>query len=222
METKKSLKANLEKSKSIFLMVGLIMAISLLVFAFSWESVQKFTAVSQGEEIIDEEKVTITKTEDEIQDEKVEKPIPEKVFADILKLVDDTTSVTEVDIWTPDDTLIFDMPDIDIPDDEPLLYAAVMPKFPGGNKALQIYVGKNVVYPALAREHNIQGTVHLRFEVTKTGSIGRIEIINKTIDQLLQEASVDVIKTLPKFKPGMQNGEKVSVWFSIPISFKLN
>ncbi len=222
MENKKSLKANLEKTKSIFLMIGLITAISLLVFAFSWESVQEYVAVTTDEPYIEEEKIQITKPEDEKTEEKVEKPTPQKVFADILIMVDDTTTVKDIVFWTPEDTLILDDPIIEDTGGEPLIYAAVMPRFPGGKKALQIFVANHVVYPAIARENGIQGTVHLRFEVTKTGTIGRIEILNKTVDKLLQDASVDVIKTLPKFKPGMQNGEKVSVWFSIPISFKLN
>ena len=221
MENKKSLKANLEKTKSIFLMIGLITAISLLVFAFSWESLQEYVAVSPDKDYIEEEKVPTTKQDEEKKEEKIEKPTPQKIFADILIMVDDTTTVKDFVLWTPEDTVIFDEP-IEEPGNEPLVYAAVMPRFPGGKKALQIFVANHVIYPAVARENGIQGTVHLRFEVTKTGSVGRVEVINKTVDKLLQDASIDVIKTLPKFKPGMQNGKKVSVWFSIPIKFELS
>lgn len=221
MENKKSLKANLEKTKSIFLMIGLITAISLLVFAFSWESVQEYVEYTGPGPIIQEDFTKVTRNDEEKKEEKVEKPTPKKVYAEIIKLVNDTTTVKDFVLWTPEDTITFVEP-IEETDNEPLPWTPVMPIFPGGKKALQVYVANHVIYPAVAKENGIQGTVHLRFEVTKKGTIGKIEILNKTIDKLLQDASIDVIKTLPKFKPGMQNGKKVSVWFSIPISFKLN
>jgi protein TonB len=221
MEKKKNPKANLERTKSIFLFIGLITAISVLIFAFSWSSPKTVSETKTGNETIIEENVKITKQDKEIKKDKLEKPIPKKVIMEVIKLVEDTTTIVEtVPFWTEEDTFVYEDP-IEDPGDEPILYCANPPEFPGGSKALQLWVANHVVYPALARENNIEGTVHLRFEVKKDGKIGRIEVLNKNIDKLLQEASVDVIKKLPKFKPGMQNGAYVNVWFSIPINFVL-
>ena len=221
MEKKKNVKANLEKSKSIFIMIGLILAISFIAYAFSWESKGKFVDIDNATPIPEEDFSKVT-WNDKKKEEKFKKPPPKKVIADVLKIVDDTTKIVEIGpMWTPEDTIIFDDPII-IENDEPFTIVEEPPVFPGGETSLRAYIAKRVVYPSVARENGIQGTVFLRFEVTKFGTIGKIEIFNKDEDEILKKASVDVIKNLSKFKPGMQNGQKVNVWLSIPISFKLN
>jgi len=222
MENKKSEKANLEQSKSMFLLIGFITVISVMIFAFSWNSVKVYSDVNPDESYIEEETIASTTQDEEKIEEKIEKPAPKKVIAEIIHLSDDPNLIDTTPIWTEDEP-IYDEPEIfEETDNEPLIYAGIMPEFPGGKKALQVWVARHVVYPALARENNIQGTVHLRFEVTKQGKIGKIEVLNTNIDMLLQDASKEVIKKLPDFKPGMQNGEYVNVWFSIPINFVLN
>lgn len=220
MEKKKNKQANLEKSKSMFLTIGMIAAFSLLALAFNWQS--EYVAETWGDPpddpiTIDPPIITPDPPEPQADEHKAK-----KMITDLIDIVINDTPIdtTEIVITDPDD-----MDEIEeIPEPVEIIYTYVgrMPKFPGGNIALRIYVANHVIYPAVARENGIQGTVHMRFEVTKTGSVGRIEVLNKTVDKLLQDAAVDVIKTLPNFKTGMQNGEKVNVWFSIPISFELN
>ena len=97
-----------------------------------------------------------------------------------------------------------------------------MPEFPGGVMALKRYIAENVAYPSIARNNGIQGTIFIRFEVTKTGGIGKVEI-QKGVHPLLDNAAIKVIKSLPKFIPGEgSNGVKVNVWYSIPVTFKLS
>ncbi|MCD6555962.1 MAG: energy transducer TonB, partial [Bacteroidales bacterium] len=102
-----------------------------------------------------------------------------------------------------------------------LVIAQQMPEFSGGVIGLKRFIAQNLDYPLEAKEAGIQGRIFLRFEVTKTGDIGKIEI-QKGIHPILDREAVRVIKSLPKFKPGMQNGNPVSVWYSMPISFRLN
>ena len=222
MEKKKSLKANLEKTKTMFLSIGLIISITLVASAFNWQSEKLVETFTSGT-IIEEDPVIKTKPEDvkppEIKKESKIKQV-KKYILDVINITVDSTEIDDIDIdWDPDDFI--DEPIIN--DDEPMIITngggAI---FPGGIKALQRFVKNHVNYPTIAKENGIQGTVYLRFEVTKKGTIGRIEVLNPNIDNLLQEASTDVIKILPKFKPGMHKGKKVNVWFSIPISFKLN
>ena len=223
MEKKKSLKANLEKTKTMFLSIGLIISITLVASAFNWQSDAIGKIITKGGEIIPEEiNVIVTKPKPDPPKPPEKSKIMQvkKYILDVINITADTANIDDFELiienFPPDDELI-------INDDEPMIITngggAI---FPGGIKALQRFVGNHVNYPAVARENNIQGTVYLRFEVTKKGTIGRIEVLNPNIDNLLQDASTDVIKILPKFKPGMHEGKKVNVWFSIPISLKLN
>lgn len=109
-----------------------------------------------------------------------------------------------------------------ISDDSIFIYTEKMPEFPGGKTALIKFIAENLVYPEIT--HNgcsILGTVFIRFEVTKTGEVGKIEV-QKGIDPLFDKKAIKVIKLLPNFFPGTHDGKPVNVWYSIPIHFKLN
>jgi len=95
-----------------------------------------------------------------------------------------------------------------------------MPTFPGGESELLAYLGKNVRYPVAALENNIQGRVILRFVVTKNGDIDRVEVV-RSLDPSCDREALRVVKSLPRWIPGKQNGENVSVWFTLPINFKI-
>jgi len=95
-----------------------------------------------------------------------------------------------------------------------------MPTFPGGEAALLEYISKNIKYPITALENNIQGKVILRFVVTRTGDIDKIEVVH-SLDPACDREAIRVVKSLPRWIPGKQNGENVSVWFTLPINFKI-
>ena len=96
----------------------------------------------------------------------------------------------------------------------------VMPEFPGGMEAMMKYLSENLKYPEQAKEKKTQGRVLVSFVVEKNGSISDVKVV-KGIGNGCDEEAVRVIKAMPKWKPGMQNGKKVRVSFAIPISFKL-
>jgi protein TonB len=103
---------------------------------------------------------------------------------------------------------------------EPFYVVEEMPMFPGGDEAIQKYIGDNVVYPEVAKENNIQGRVIVKFCVTPKGGVDQVSIL-KGVDPELDAEVVRVVKTLPKFKPGKQGGKPVPVWYTIPINFQL-
>ena len=103
---------------------------------------------------------------------------------------------------------------------EPFVVVEEMPMFPGGDAAIQKYIGDNVIYPEVAKENNIQGRVIVKFCVTSKGGVDKVEIL-KGVDPELDAEVVRVVKTLPKFKPGKQGGKPVPVWYTIPINFQL-
>lgn len=95
-----------------------------------------------------------------------------------------------------------------------------MPQFPGGEAELMKYVANHIKYPTMAAENNIQGRVVVKFVVKKDGSVGEVQVLRGKDPDLDKEA-VRVVRTLPKFIPGKMNGQAVSVWFTLPINFKL-
>lgn len=95
-----------------------------------------------------------------------------------------------------------------------------MPLFVGGDVALMKYIDSHIQYPPEAAKNNIQGRVILQFVVDKTGEIGEIKVV-RSVDKELDEEAVRIIKTLPKFNPGRQNGQAVAVWYTLPVTFKL-
>lgn len=95
-----------------------------------------------------------------------------------------------------------------------------MPQFPGGDAELMKYLSKNIKYPTMAMENNVQGRVIVQFVVTKTGAIGEVKVV-RSVDPDLDKEAVRVCKSLPKFIPGKMNGQAVNVWYTLPVNFKL-
>ena len=95
-----------------------------------------------------------------------------------------------------------------------------MPQFPGGEAGLMRYLQSNINYPANAAMNNIGGRVILQFVVEKDGHIGEVKVV-RSIDPEIDAEAVRVVKSLPDFIPGRQDGEPVAVWYTIPVSFKV-
>lgn len=95
-----------------------------------------------------------------------------------------------------------------------------MPSFMGNEDALYAYVSKNIIYPLKAKENNIQGRVVVRFIIEKDGNVSNIEILRK-LGFGCDEEVIRLIKSMPKWFPGKQNGKPVRVHFTMPISFIL-
>jgi len=95
-----------------------------------------------------------------------------------------------------------------------------MPLFPGGEKELLNFIAKNLKYPVEAQKKGIQGKIIVRFVVTKEGKVENAEVI-RGIDPSIDNEGLRVVNSLPDWTPGEQNGEKVSVYYTLPIAFKL-
>ncbi|EFV04287.1 MAG: energy transducer TonB [Segatella salivae] len=96
----------------------------------------------------------------------------------------------------------------------------VMPQFPGGQIAMLQYLMKNIKYPEQAVKEGIQGRVTVRFIVEKDGSISDVKPV-LSVHPLLNKEAVRVVKSMPKWTPGKQNGKPVRVRFNLPVMFKL-
>ena len=97
----------------------------------------------------------------------------------------------------------------------------VMPEFPGGVMEMMKFLQMNINYPPTAAANNIEGRVVLQFIVEKTGKVGDVKVVRSVNEELDAEA-VRVVKSMPDFTPGRQDGKPVSVWYTLPVSFKLH
>ena len=95
-----------------------------------------------------------------------------------------------------------------------------MPQFPGGDEALIKFLSSHINYPPMAAENNVQGRVVVAFVVDKNGKVGEVKVV-RSVDKDLDKEAVRVCKSLPKFSPGRQNGIPVSVWYTLPVTFRL-
>jgi protein TonB len=93
-----------------------------------------------------------------------------------------------------------------------------MPEFPGGEKARQKFLAQNLLYPAEAKEKNIEGTVYASFILEVDGTVSNINII-KGLGYGLDEEVVRVLKMMPAWRPGKQKGVPVRVKINLPVKF---
>jgi protein TonB len=110
------------------------------------------------------------------------------------------------------------LPEVEKP--EPVLWVPEMPSFPGGMAEMQNYLVNHMRYPGEAREISIQGTVYLSFVVEPDGSITNITIL-RGIGGGCEEEALRVVKSMPKWVPGKQNGHPVRVMLTLPVKFTL-
>ena len=94
------------------------------------------------------------------------------------------------------------------------------PLFPGGPAALMKYLSENTKYPVVAQENGVQGRVTVQFVVEKDGSISDVHVL-RGVDPSLDKEAVRVVKSLPRWTPGKQNGITVRVNYRVPVLFRL-
>lgn len=216
---------NLEKKRGLFFQFGLIISLSIVLLAFEWTTVR--TNVIdwdnfRGEEVI-EEMVPIY-----IHEKKPEMPKPQIITPIIVP--DDTEldgEEIEIDVEVTDktennpDQFIDEIVEIDDEEPVPLYNVEKWPEFPGGESAMMLFLSKNLKYTGSAHAINLEGTVYVSFVIWKDGSIRNIEI-KRAVGAGLDEEVVRVVKLMPNWTPGIQNGRNVSVIYNLPVKFKLN
>ncbi|MBS7284792.1 MAG: TonB family protein [Prevotella sp.] len=95
-----------------------------------------------------------------------------------------------------------------------------MPQFPGGQGALFEYLSKQIKYPVIAEENGVQGRVIVTFVVERDGSITDVKVV-KSVDPSLDKEAQRVVKGMPRWIPGKQNGSAVRVKYTVPVTFRL-
>lgn len=95
-----------------------------------------------------------------------------------------------------------------------------MPLFPGGDAALMAYLRDNIHYPTVAAENGVQGRVVVGFVVERDGSITDVNVL-RSVDPSLDREAMRVVKGMPRWTPGKQNGSAVRVKYQVPVTFRL-
>jgi protein TonB len=170
------------------------------------KNVIKFTApvIKQDEEVADEEE---PKTQAEVVESK-----SAIGNIDFSKGTDDPTAAMPDEMPTEDKKIV----------EEEQVFQMVeqMPEFPGGEKEMRSFINSNVKYPQMARESGIEGTVYLNFICEKDGNITNVKVL-RGIGGGCDEEAIKVVKSMPKWNAGKQNGMPVRVSFNLPIKFTL-
>lgn len=99
--------------------------------------------------------------------------------------------------------------------------AEVMPKYPGGVAEMMKYINKNLIYPKLAKENNLEGKVLVKFYIDIDGSIKGAQVLKDGVGGGATEEAIRLVNNMPKWTPGTQRGKPVKVYYILPIPFKL-
>ena len=226
MEAKKSKKATIENQRGSWLLMGLVVALAFMFVSFEWtqHDVRVAALSSDDESIFVTELVPIT-----FPDEKLEPPPPpENKIVEILEIVkndievaDNVSTVGEDMDATHKIDWIPPVVETEVVDEDVIVdVAEIMPEFPGGTAALMKYLGTNIKYPTISQEMGSAGRVIVQFVVDKDGSISNPEVV-RGVDAYLDKEAIRVISSMPKWRPGVQNGKKVRVKYTVPVVFRL-
>ncbi len=225
MINKKSKKADLENKRNTFFLLGLLIALGLVLFAFEWKTTPQKPMNFENTSVGVDDDVFIPST----PPEKGEPP-QQLIEAPVFNLVDNNAIIDDEFLGFDSD---FDEDNQDLLDfvftsgndkteeiDEPFISVQDMPEFPGGEKALLNYLATKVKYPVIAQENGIQGKVFVSFVVDEKGNITNVTLL-RGVDKSLDNEAIRVVRSMPKWKPGKQRGKAVKVSFTLPITFQL-
>lgn len=224
-DLKKSAKADLESKKTLFIEIGLIIALAAVLLAFEWKSYEKteLNIATRAMDDTPEEMIEIT------QQEKPPPPPKPLQQTTVIEIVEDELDIEddiEIDVEDDQDTEVQDYVPVEEAEEEQeeqqiFTVVEAMPSYPGGEEAMRRYLSESIEYPQMARESGIQGRVFVTFVVERDGNITDVKIL-RGIGGGCDEEALRVIKNMPKWSPGKQRGKPVRVQFNMPIMFKLN
>ena len=228
MEVKKSPKADLTKTVSLFREIGLVLVLGVVLLAFEWQSKERQESIFDQQETvaIEEEIIPITQEEQAAPPEIPKIP----VLSDAIDIVDDNIVVDDaVFSFEDDESLGVEIVDYvatveeEEVEEEAIPFALVehKPTFQGGDaNNFSKWVNSHLEYPDLAKENGIQGRVTLQFTVNTDGSVSNV-IVLRGVDSSLDKEAVRVVASSPKWQPGKQRDRAVKFTYTFPVIFPL-
>jgi periplasmic protein TonB len=224
MELKKTEKADLTKKTFLFFNIGLITALLLSIFAFTYKVADENSGADlAGNQAIVEETIEVPPTEQL-------PPPPPKIEQPQIVEVPDTEEIeeeieidmdTETDVQETVAEVIAPVVEEEKEDPNTIFTVVEETAAPiGGMGAFYEYVGKKIKYPAQAKRMGIEGKVFVEFVIEKDGSLTDVKAIKGIGGGCDQEAE-RIVSSAPKWKPGKQRGKPVRQKMVLPINFKL-
>lgn len=228
MELKKDPGVNLETGKTRNFLMGLVAALSLSLVAFEWRQSTVLITPPSSTQIVEQwepENIPIVMAKPrELPAPQIDKTLPPKPDPDPKPIFRDPAPNPEPFI-DPDVTGLFgyEEPLEDDTPPAPTRYPSSNPEFPGGEQAMFRYLQRNLKYPEMAKDYNVQGRVFVEFIVDVDGTIRDLKIRRGIPGDDLgcEEEAMRVIRSMPKWSPGMQGDRKVPVIYTLPINFVL-
>ncbi len=235
MEIKKSDKANLDLHRSTGFLLGLVFALALLFVAFEYTSrpsdfqeddsmlddmsdEMEMTAAMNTKDMVSAAPAPASKAltqnvkeVDKVQNADKVAPITSKLVIGDGQGLAKQANVTEA---IPQTTAL--------PQDTAAVLRTVeqLPEFPGGIVEFMKWLTRNLHYPPIAQQQKIQGKVVVSFIINKDGSIASPRIVTSA-DPILDREAMRVVRMMPRWKPGMENGKPCRTMFAIPVNFQL-
>lgn len=227
MESKKNPRVDLQNKGPVFVQIGLIVSLSVVLLAFEYKQFEKPLVLPPSDKTTTLLVETIIPTEQQ----------PVKPNQPDMRLI-----LTRIEIGNDDDPKLpddIDWPDFNnytLPPMKPMVTKTpptppeVLPpprnvqelaKFPGGDDALFTWLGKQIIYPEIARKAGIEGKVFVRFVVELDGSITNIAIERGDLGGGCEEAAIEAVKKMPKWIPAKQRNHPVRSTFVLPVEFRL-
>ncbi len=179
--------------------------------------------IIQPEEVANEQRITdLLIVEDDKFDETKEVKTQEEMTQNEAQAgaVDITEGTNDLNKQVVKEQIIAPEP---APEPEKVYNIAMVeqkPEFPGGEAAMYKWLGDHINYPAAASEEGVSGRVVVEFVVSKTGAIENVRVLRGRHPALDKEA-LRVVKSMPKWQPGRNNGQPVKVTYTLPVTFRL-
>lgn len=228
MEIKKSEKASLENKKLLFTEIGLIISLSIVLFALEWTTAEQQVALLEDTTQVIEEEEIIPITQETPPPPPSAPKIP--ILSDELVIVNDDIQVDDDFVSLEDnDEMGVEIMDYveevqeEVVEEEAIPFQLVeeKPSFNGGDaNQFSKWVNKRLVYPEIAKENGVQGRVTLQFTVEKDGRVTNVKVL-RGVDPSLDKEAVRVVSSSPKWKPGKQRDRAVKVTYTFPVIFQL-
>lgn len=225
MEAKKTPRVDLEKKRTLFVQIGLLVSLSIVLFAFELKQYDKPLMVLTSSAAQTDLEETIIQTE---RPQELPPPPPAQITT-ILEIVDNNVDILdeiEINIEANKETILQEYaPPVAKEEerDEEIIYQFLEQQaaFRGGELEMRKWLSQNLTYPAQAREAGIEGVVFVEFVVERDGSITNVKIKHSVLGGGTEEAAMDAVKKMPKWEPGRQRNRPVRSMFVLPIQFQL-
>lgn len=235
MEIKKSDKANLDKQRRGNFMLGLVLALAMLFAALEFTT--RPAGLSEDDKMLDDfpdelNMTPVVKQKDMISatgnagtpskaiTQKVQE-VPKTVATQEISPVTSKLVIGNGEGITKQADVTEALPQVPITKDSVVLKTVEqLPEFPGGIVQFMKWLTRNLRYPPIAQSQRIQGKVVVSFIINKDGSIASPTIV-QSVDPVLDREALRVVKMMPRWKPGLQNGKPCRTMFAIPVNFQL-